>query len=555
MIPAPTAAPPPALFSFLYDQAAFTWIHAALAVFVLAALTHALALGRHKTQAIDVLLVTLVSAVPRVAFAGRSLIRTAHQLINLQYLDDGAFHSYTYPVSFAGLLRAARPLWPGVTSNFDVAIDLILTLGILTPAVFYLLCRTLGADRRLGVTLALLVALNPTHVLFSGNYDFFVPSVFYEVLSHLLLLVFLGSGSAAVLPGFLLASTAFYHCRPENSVIFFLHGACLLYAIARMPLPRWLTAAGLAAFVALNVPYQIDWFLHGTYSVHVVSSLPLSPLRVFTVLFDPDWNHFLDWRWSPPYLIVLMALGLWRMRHERRVIHLYAIGILAVFLLVYHDIACHTTTGNSRYFLNLLPAAGVLCLGALAWLYRLHRAAFPVALGVIALAFVAYVPRLDGFGTIVQDEYAFYRAEVQPRLDRRARVWTLGIEAPDLRALYAGRDDILGVEASERAHRSDVMAKDFMESHLFVLDDFEAVHRDGDLTPGDWVYIGAACYQFSVSAGEIVPACAAQLRDSRNRIVAEAAFQARPYHVLAPWYVSHAWKGFERVRFYLLRRG
>ena len=74
-----------------------------------------------------------------------------------------------------------------------------------------------------------MLVLNPSHILFSGSYTLFITSVFYEVLSHLLLLKFIRHQKLHIFAGFIVTSYLFYLSRGENSAIFYIHLLCLLY--------------------------------------------------------------------------------------------------------------------------------------------------------------------------------------------------------------------------------------------------------------------------------------------------------------------------------------
>ena len=69
--------------------------------------------------------------------------------------------SYAYGVGVPALLNLVRILTGNVADPHDVSWYTSLVIGILTPAVFYLLALRLTTDRKLAWTLALLLAFNP----------------------------------------------------------------------------------------------------------------------------------------------------------------------------------------------------------------------------------------------------------------------------------------------------------------------------------------------------------------------------------------------------------
>ena len=536
-------------FSFLYDTNAMAVLHAGLLGFLLALVVSLVVGGQHRAQVLDGLLLVVLAAIPRVLVNNHGLIRVAHPFINLGvHKDPGLYHNFGYPVALSGLTAAVAPLAPAGTREFDLVLGILLVLGCLTPTVFYALARIIGADRRLAWVIGLLVVCNPTHILYSTNYDFFVHSVFFEVIAHSLLILFLRQGRLWQFAGFFLASASFYHCRPENAAIYYFHLACLLYACWKLPLPRVRTIALTVLFAAYNFAYQFDWFSNvQTSENHVITHLWMAPVGVVVSLLNPHWNHLLDWGWSPPYLLVLVALGVWQSVRKRDGIHVYALVVTGAFLAIYHDVTVPSPIGNSRFFLNLLPATAVFALTALQWLEQRWSRTAQIAAAVIVAVFLPYVPKLADFDTIQTQELRFFTAQVEPRV-RGQTLW----RQPVTQALFARVPE--AAWGGSLPIPADMIATEFEETHLdrpeiAVVSDVNAV------PPGGWLLLGASCYQFTVTPGQMTPECEAQLHDPRNRVVETSGpLTTRPYHYFTPWYLTGAYKGFDHVQFYLLQR-
>ena len=530
-------------FSFLYDVNALALLQAGLLAFLLAVVVAAVVDGQHRSQVVDSIALVALAALVRLALNHHALIRVSHPTINIGLTDNPQFFFYIdYPVALSGLTTLMDSLLPARMDEFDLTMAEILVVGCLTPAAFYLLSRLLGADRGVAWLVGLLIVFNPTHVLYSTHYDFFATSVFFEVVAHSLLILFLRTGQPVTFAGFFMASAVFYHSRPENSAIFYFHLACLLYAIWRLPLPRVRTVPLTLGFAAFNLAYHFDW-LRNIHPNHVITNLWKAPWRIFGVIFDPEWNHLLDWRWSPPYVLLLVVLGVWVALRKPTAVHLYALAILCSYFAIYHDLMVPSPLHNSRFFLNLMPATAVLSLTALQWLQARWSRTVPAAAAVIVLLFLPYVSELRDFDTIQSQEFRFFRSQVAPTV-KGGTLWRQEVTS----ALFE--------QLPEQAHDffREGAVNEFEDGYL-DRPDIQTVHRPRDVPTGGWLFLGASCYQLTAVSGQMTPQCAAQLQDPHNRIVKQSdAFAPRLYHLGAPWSITGAWKGFDSVRFYLLRR-
>lgn len=554
-------------FSFLYNVRALTLEHALFVVW--ATCMGVWLLRRHARPPLlrDLAAITVLSAVPRILFFQKTSFRPGHLFRELTVAGDDV--SYYYSVGVPALLNFVRILTGNVADPHDVSWYTSLVIGILTPAVFYLLALRLTSDRKLAWTMALMLVFNPSHVMFSGPHDFFIAGVFFEVVSHLLLLVFFQTRRFVFFVGFLLASNLFYQCRAENSVVFYLHALCVLYALWRLPVNKAWMALGTALFLAVNLAFQYDWFRSGTTEMHVVQHLWRAPLAWLQRAGDPTWNHLVDWRWCPPYLMILLLIGAVRVLQTRSVLHVYPFVVFAAFLAVYSDLRSQTVHGNARYFLNIMPAIFLVAGEALAWLYQRWARAFPLVVAGIVLTFCAYVPRLADNRYIAQYEWSFYWDQVRPLITTGHQVWMFdpeqnhwpAYERAETASVRIGADvlaRVFGIRPVPDRDRDPVFVlpyePDFHQGYLFDDGRSTVTHTAGALGPGDYVFLGSLCYQFVVAGDRMLPECERQLRDPRNEILTTAAYPARFFHPGAPWVTSGAHRNFRTTTFYLLRR-
>ncbi len=554
-------------FSFLYDVRALTAVHACFAAWALCAGIWLVRRRTHARLLLDLAAVTAISAVPRLIFFQKTSFRPGHLFRELTL--EGDSYSFYYSVGVPALLNFVRTLTGNLVEPHEVSWYTSLAVGILTPAVFYLLALRLTQDRRLAWTLALLLAFNPAHVMFSGPHDFFIAGVFFEVVSHLLLLVFFQTRHFVFFVGFLLASNLFYQCRAENNVIFYLHALCVLYALWRLPVNKVKMAVGTALFLAVNLAFQWDWFQAGTSDIHVIQHMWRAPLAWLQKASDPTWNHLVDWRWCPPYLLLLLLIGTLRMLRTRSLLHLYPFIVFAAFLAVYSDLRSQTVHGNARYFLNITPAIFLVAGEAFAWLYERWQRAFPVVVAGIVLTFCAYVPRLADNEYIAQYEWRFYWTQARPLVSTGHRVWMfdpehnhwLSYERAKTASVSIGTDVLAQVFGVHNPPTRDLepdlvlpFGPDFHQGYLFHDGRATVTHASAALGPGDYVFLGSLCYQFVVAGDHMLPECERHLRDPRNEILTTSEYPARFFHPGAPWVTSGAYRNFRTTRFYLLRR-
>jgi uncharacterized membrane protein len=336
-----------------------------------------------------------------------------------------------------------------------------------------------------------------------------------------------------------------------------------------LPVNKAALAAGAALFFFVNLAFQYDWYEAGSYQVHVVQHLWMAPLAWVWKFDDPTWNHLVDWRWCPPYLLPLLVVGTLQIARKRSILHVYPLVIFATFLAVYSDIRIHTVHANARYFMNILPAVFLVASEAIAWLYGRWEKAFPLVVATIVAVFCAYVPRLADNAYITQYEWQFYWTQARQHLVAGPRqVWMYDPEAHHW-AEYANAQSSSGVVVAavgrifgipERATRErdpgemELYQLEFDQGHLFDDGQTRITHRATALTPGDYVFLGANCYQFVVAGDRMLPECERHLHDPRNEILAETGYPARFFNTSAPWVRSGAYRNFRTTTFYLLRR-
>lgn len=470
-----------------------------------------------------------LSAVARLAFWHRSVIRTAYLMLNLDRLSDPNHFDLKYPVAYGALVWLVTLFHHPAGPPYGAAFGVLLVTGVLTPPLLYLVAREITEDARMAFTVGLMAVLNPVHIIFTGHYDFYPVSLFYDALLQLFLLRYLRTQRIPDLVAFALASYLFCNSRVENHATFYVNTLVLLVGARRIKAHRAPQVAVIVLYVAAHLAVQFDWSRSSLTEQHLVQNLPLAPLHLFGVFLNPRWNSLLDLRYSPPYLLPLMLVGLYTAIRRRSLAQRYEAMVLVAMLLLYVDITDSTVLWNARYFLNLLPALLMVSMGGLEHIGTRFPRVRQLAPWVVVLCFIPYIPMLWRFAFIAQDEYVFYRDEVRPSLSRDVTVWKMSL--PD-----------------------EVFQWELRDHHLFELDGYHVTNDPNDLRPGDHLFIGINCYQMLDSPLPIRPECGAQLHDPRNVIVLHRRIAARPFHIRAPWYVSGVWRQFQYIDLYLLRR-
>lgn len=517
------------MFSFLYDERALLAVSLVLFVTLAVRTRSALKVRANHPIVLRCVALLALSTVVRLAFWHRGLIRTGQQLLNLDLFANLSYSDLKYPVAFGALVGGLNRLLPVAGPPYGAAFGVLLVVGSLTPACMYLVAREVIDDDRIAATAGLMMALHPVHVLFSVHYDFYAVSVFYDALTQLFLLRYLRERRTADLATFVLASYLFCNSRVENHAVFYANTLMLMLSARKVTADRLVQSLMFVVYLFVHLAVQWDVTHSHLMQQHVVSNLLLTPLKLPIVLIDPHWNHFLDVRFCPPYLLPLIAIGLYAASRRPSLVQRYEALVFVGMLLIYVDIIDSTILWNARYFLNLLPAVVVVAAvgietasGRLPWLRR-------IAPWVVALCFAFYVPTLARFEYGMQAEYRFYRDEVRPRLVPGVAVWKLKIQ-------------------------TDLFRDEFRDEHLFDMDRFHVVNDANELQSGDVLFLGFNCYQTLDRPLPMHPECAAQLHDPRNTVVLHRRFPARPYHIRALWYVTGVWRTFRYVDFYLLQR-
>lgn len=192
---------------------------------------------------------------------------------------------------------------------------------------------------------------------------------------------------------------------------------------------------------------------------------------------------------------------------------------------------------------------------------RARRAA---TLAAAVLVFLAYVPTLHAAEYLPQAEYAFYRQEVRPLLRPKQVVWKYQMDPatylPRAQAsAYTKNAFDMPPSREELVRKLEGLNIEFEDWHLFGQEavdlGLKVTHDFGDVQTGSLIYLGLNCYQFVVGDERMVPECQALLDDPRNQVLKKRSAPVRIFHYEAPWYVSGAYRRFDTVTFYLLRRG
>ncbi len=473
-------------------------------------------------------LLTLATCV-RLLCWQRGVIRTAQPLLNLNQFPYLFYSDLKYPLAFGSLVGGLNEVFPVEGPPYAAAFGVLLVLGSLTPLCVYLVAREVVEDDRLAVTAGMMVALSPLHVLFSVHYDFYAVSVFYDAITQLFLLRYLRARRLGDLVTFAIASYLFCNSRVENHTVFYLNTLMVMLAARKATTVRLAPVAVFIVYVCAHLMVQWDVTHSSLMGQHVIKNLLFAPLHLPGMLLEPHWNHFIDFRFSPPYLLPLIIVGLYAAARRPSIVQRYEALVLVCMLMIYTDITDSTILWNGRYFLNLLPVAVVVATVGLEAVSKRWPFLPRAAPWIVAVSFIPYLRTVAHFDYVTQDEYRFYRDEVRPRLPRDVAVWKLRID-------------------------TQLFRDEFRDEHLFEMDRHRVVYDPEALASGDMLFLGINCYQTLDRPIPMQPECAAQLHDPRNVVVLHRRVPARPYHIRALWYVTGVWRSFQYVDFYLLRR-
>lgn len=519
----------PQLFTAIYNERALALCTVALVATLIVGYARSWG-GAAARAAVTPLLATLaISTAARLAFWHRNVIRTAYMMLNIDRFVDPTLVDLKYPVAYGALVWLTGLFHHPDGQPYGAAFGVLLVTGALTPPVLYLVAREITDDARLAFTAGLMAALHPVHIIFTGHYDFYPVSLFYDALLQLFLLRYMRTHRTIDLVAFALSSYLFCNSRVENNAVFYVNTVVLLIAARKATRHRAAQAVVIVAYLGAHLAVHFDWMHSHLMQQHMVQNLPFAPITFFRVVFTPKWNSLLDLRYSPPYLLLLVVVGVYAAARHGGLARRYEAAVFMSMLLLYVDITDSTVLWNARYFLNLLPSLVMVATCGLERLSARSPRVRQFAPWVVALCFLPYIPMLSRFAFAVQDEYTFYRDEVLPRLPRRATVWKLSL--PD-----------------------QVFQWELRDHHLFEIDGFHVINDAGDLRSGEFLFIGLNCYQMLDRPLPIRPECGAQLHDPNNVVVLRRRIAARPFHNRAPWYISGVWRRFQSIDLYVLRR-
>ena len=96
--------------------------------------------------------------------------------------------------------------------------------------------------------------------------------------------------------------------------------------------PRLKQGAILAAYALAHLAVQFDWSRGSLKDQHVVTDLPMAPFRLAVQLFNPHWNHLIDLRFCPPYLLPLVLVGLYAAWRRPGIVPRYEAALLVTIL-------------------------------------------------------------------------------------------------------------------------------------------------------------------------------------------------------------------------------
>lgn len=449
----------------------------------------------------------------------------------------------------AALSRALDSVW----YQTDIAFATNLAFGLVAPLVVFVHACYLLGDRRQALVSALLLALLPSHIRFSGSEVAFIPSIvissFTFVLLHMSLIekrAWLRWGACA---GLALTAGAMLRVRPLN-ILFMLLFIAVALVVRAGQAPRWrrFVVAAMLAVVGLVVGIE---HLGGLYSEQVHAGLQLQVLAdAWWLLFDPVRNALLNPDITPMLLVGAAGYGLWFAAKTRPRLA----GLLASWLLLFHTghayVIATVPAMQARYYLHLaVPFCLLAAIGLtrIAELCRRRGRRGNLAIGCIGI-YLATIPwRYHGF---IRDydftdvrEFEFVRQlrgqladgctiyefvghdgrGFDTRFSRMGAVIDSGTRRMRLSGQSVGtdREDLL--PNPEVSYRRLPTAG---ESRTQLLSD-AYLERPADRC--SYLYLGYPCYANKFPGQEIAPACEAMVEGEPVELVTEIGFAHRRY--------------------------
>jgi len=324
-----------------------------------------------------------------------------------QFISDWDGFDYTvYAVqrraSALGLSRALflaynSALWELAHRFFDLAPEkayLVIRYGVIAqvgPAVIgvYALCKELTAGRLAALLGALIVALSPYFVIYSGRGMSEIPGLLALSWSLWWMLRSLRAGKTA--PFLVAACLVGLSANVREFAVFYLP---FIPVAARIYKKSWtLSCVALILAVICAFAGMIFWKLYDDlYWVEVVNWYRLSAAeRKVHPVTSANLRFLAEYSFNCSAVVTIITpLALVRLWPERRLRLLFALGLLGfgadLALLANHDLAV-----NPRYLLTGLIGLAAACGWRLAELVGRYRLwATPLLIGLIVLTKVSY---------------------------------------------------------------------------------------------------------------------------------------------------------------------
>jgi Dolichyl-phosphate-mannose-protein mannosyltransferase len=253
----------------------------------------------------------------------------------------------------------------------------------------YALCKELTASRHAAGFGALLVAISPYYIIYSGRGMSEIPAFLMLSWSLWWMLRSLRLGRAI---GFLIAALLVgLSANLREFAIFYLPFIPLAASIYGYGWIQGLKALALAGFGALAG--MIFWTLYQpTYLAGVLNWYALSAQeRKFHPVTIDNFRFLFNFAYNCSSVVLIIAplalVWLWPRKNLRALFVLGALGLLAdLVLLANHDLPV-----NSRYLLTGLLGLAAICGWCLAELIKCHRVrALPLMIGLVVLSKGAY---------------------------------------------------------------------------------------------------------------------------------------------------------------------
>ena len=239
-------------------------------------------------------------------------------------------------------------------SSEGVAFNVTAILSSISIILMFLFSYLLFKKEDIALWSALLFALVPTYIKFSGSAALAPISLFFVLFSFLFFLVYIEKKSIPLFFIFILMLAYTINIRPENLIFLFIFiVAFFVFDKDIKKLKNPYVIAGCLVFLVLIIPY----FIHVSGGIGKAPGWSFSLESIknnFNVNIVQNIKFWFGYRYSPVFYILFAILGSFFYLEKNKKKALFYIGFFILFLLLYSSYHIGGFSRSSiRYSFNL----------------------------------------------------------------------------------------------------------------------------------------------------------------------------------------------------------